>query len=240
MQGYNAEGISELLKTVNDAFNKVGETMANNWGDVVTLMQDEWIGPDEQDYEGKLAERYVKLYTSCEDIVKQTLTNLIEVGKSWVEMQNKNRLEGDSSFQAATLTERGFENIPTLNTYDIASVVKLRERTFAANENMGLTNGASSGANILQRINTYNDDIKNEIQTLWGSVDASKAFLDPQQSDAVTSYIAAVGELLKSINTEVDDMTVHLSQLAGTSYEEMVQTVAQEMNRAANEVSSQV
>ena len=240
MQGYNAGEITNLITTMNDAFNKVGEAMANNWGDVVNTMQNEWIGPDEQDFEGKIAERFVKLYTSCEEIVRQSLTNLTEVGKSWVEMQNKNRLEGDSSFSANVITSFGFENLPTINTYDIASIVKLRDRTFTSADNMGLANGATSGQTIIERVNTYTDEIKNNIQALFGSVDASKAFLDSQQSDAVTGYIAAVGDLLKSINSDVDDMTMHLSKLAGTSYEEMIQSVAQAMNKGASDVSSQI
>lgn len=239
MQGYNAGEIVNLLNTMNEAFNKVGEGMASNWGSVVTTMQSEWIGPDEQDFEGKLAERYVKLYTSCEEIVRQLLTNLIEIGKSWVNMQNENKLDGDG-FRANTITSFGFENIPTINTYDIASIVKLQERVFTQSDNMGLQNGAASGTSILEKINQYNDDLKANIQGLFGQVDTSKAFLDAQQADAISSYISEVGNYLKSINSDVDDMTMHLSKLAGTSYEEMVQSVAQAMGKAASDVAGQI
>ena len=207
--------------------------MAEGWPEVVNVMQTQWIGPDEQNFEDKLAKRFVELYQNCVEVIQSSFTNIVAFAQAWEDMQNNNRLEGGDIFSK----NWGIQADP-INVYDIASIVKVNERTFSENMNMGLLDGQSSATTILTRINTYTDDIKSKIQALFGRVDTSSAFLDNTQAQAIQDYISQVGETLKALNTDVDDMTQNLAVLAGSSYENLVQEVANAANTAKNNMSS--
>lgn len=232
-RGYNVNEINELMNTMNDAFLKVGEAMAEGWPEVVNVMQTQWVGIDEQNFEDKLAKRFVELYNNCQVVVETSFKNIVAFAQAWEDMQNNNRLEGGDNMVMTWSIQA-----PAVNLYDIASIVKKNERAFTANMNMGLLDAQSSATTILTRINMYTDSVKNRIQALFGRVDTSGAFLDSTQSQAIQDYISQVGETLKALNTDVDDMTQNLAVLAGSSYENLVQEVANAANTAKNNMSS--
>src|SRR5699024_1416228 len=118
-RGYIVNEINELMNTMNDAFLKVGEAMAEGWPEVVNVMQTKWVGIDEQNFEDKLTKRFVELYNNCQVVVETYFKNIVAFAQAWEDMQNNNRLEGGDNMVMTWSIQA-----PAVNLYDIASIVK--------------------------------------------------------------------------------------------------------------------
>lgn len=211
--GYNPQEINSLLDVVSKSYNTLGSNIAEGWSSVSNTMQQNWKGTDEQDFEAKLADRMCKLYDNCTELVKATMTTIEGLGRSWVEFQNTNRLQGGDSTVSVANSEITFE-IPTIEPYDMRSTVKLAENTFAG-ENLGLVNGG--GATINSSVTAYTEDIKSKVKNLYDQIDSSKAFLG-DQSASINEFLAAVGSAVQALATDVADMQEALGTLTDTGY----------------------
>lgn len=233
--GYNREEINELMEEVAKTYNQLGEYMSEGWPRVSSAMQANWKGVDEQDYEAKLAKRMNTLYTNTTQLIQASLETIKALGESWRDFQNKNRLQGgDGDSQVADAT---FEfTIPSIQTYDMASIVKLNENSFSG-ENLGLRDGG--GANIRNAVDEYTTSIENNIKSIYGRIDSNKAFLGSQGQN-VNDFIVAVGDGVKSLATDVADMYQALDTLTDTGYTTADTDASTSINNARNQVDQAV
>lgn len=230
--GYKPEEVNELTKTIAKSYETLGENMSEGWSTVSNVMQQNWKGMDEQDYESKLAARMVKLYQNCTELVNAMMQQMINLAESWQDYQNRNRLTGGDGggVGAASFS---FE-MPTLMQYDMASIVRLKENAFSG-EVLGLVNGGGSA--IESSVSSYINDIKAKVQNIYDNITANTAFYG-NQTQKIEEYIKAVGTAVAAVSTDVNDMYEAIAKLTTTGYEQADSTVASTMGNAASDATS--
>lgn len=222
MIGYNVEKINELLKSIANSYNSIGEAMASGWSTVRTTLQSEWVGPDEISFQNELAKRVQELYVDCKDAVDDTITNIKRIGESWRDFQEGNILsKGTLGIGASNISKDAIADmvIPTLKEYPLSNTVKSDEtKTFSASTNLGLTNGTQSGTNIQKAVKTYVENIHTKVKTLYKELDSSSAFLGGKQSKNIDAYLLKVGTGLGKITSCMQDLYDALANLASKNY----------------------
>lgn len=233
--GYNPNEINTLMEEVAKTYNKLGEYMSEGWPQVSSVMQTNWKGVDEQDYEAKLAKRMNTLYNNTTSLIQATLETISELGVSWRDFQNKNRMQGgDGDSQVANAT---FEFVmPALQNYDMASIVKLNENSFQG-ENLGLQSGG--GATIKSSIDNYTEAIKSNVSAIYTSIDSNKAFLG-SQGQKVNDFIIAVGDAVKDLSTDIEDIYQALDTLTDSGYTTADSEASASFDSAKNQVDQAV
>lgn len=233
--GYNPTEIETLMETVAGTYNKLGEYMSEGWSQVSTTMQANWKGVDEQDYESKLAKRMNTLYNNTTGLIQATLETIQSLGESWRDYQNQNRLQGgDGDSQVANSTLEF--NMPSLQTYDMASVVKLNENSFQG-ENLGLQSGG--GSTIKSAVDSYTSAIQSNVGSIYTSIDSNKAFLG-SQGQKVNDFIVAVGDAIKELATDIEDMYNAIDTLTDSGYSTADSDAASSIDSAKNQVDEAV
>ncbi len=233
--GYNPNEVNALMDEVAKTYNKLGEYMSEGWPQVSTTMQTNWKGVDEQDYEAKLANRMNKLYTNTTNLIQATLETISSLGESWRDFQNNNRMqggEGDSQVANAT-----FEFvIPAIQTYDMASIVKLNENSFQG-ENLGLQSGG--GSTIKSAIDGYTSAIKANVTAIYTSIDSNKAFIGGQ-GQKINEFVVAVGDAVKQLSTDIADIYQALDTLTDAGYSQADTDASSSIDSAKNQVEQAV
>lgn len=228
--GFNPEKINELMQLIADSYQSIGEKMASGWNNVSSTMQSNWKGLDEQDYEDKLAKRMNSLYGSSTSLVNAMIQQIKNLADSWKDFQARNILQGGDN---ATMSARpvAYEfSIPALKVYDMWTIVKLNENSFAG-ENLGLVSG---GGNVIKlTVDNYVNQIKNDISSMYAQFDSSSAFLG-SQSQEVNNYLQAVSRVIQAVATDISDMYTAIDKLTTTGYADADATVTSEMHQAAN------
>ncbi len=229
--GYTPERINEFAKEIADRYKKLGEVMANDWPWVSSTLQENWKGADEQSYEDNLAARMRTLYKNCREVVTGLATQIINVGESWQEMQNKNVIQNG---EGTTATKANFDfQVPQVEEFPIDNTVKLAENAFTG-QALGLQGPGSESA-ITSRLDNYFDNIKTEIQTMMDQVSQFQdAFIGQAQSQAISDYLKQGGQLIASVATDADDLRQALASVTTKAYESQESTVATGMNQAAS------
>ncbi len=233
--GYNPAEINALMEEVAKTYNKLGEYMSEGWPQVSTVMQTNWKGVDEQDYEAKLAKRMNTLYNNTTNLIQATLETISALGESWRDFQNNNRMqggEGDSQVANSTLEF----TIPAVQTYDMASTVKLNENSFQG-ENLGLQSGG--GSTIKASIDGYTSAIKSNVTAIYTSIDSNKAFLG-SQGQKVNDFIVAVGDAVKGLSTDIEDIYQALDTLTDSGYSSADTDASSSIDNARNQVDQAV
>ncbi|MFI3307546.1 MAG: hypothetical protein R3Y21_03160 [Mycoplasmatota bacterium] len=232
--GYKPEEVTSLMQLIANSYETVGSSMAEGWSTVSSTMQSNWHGTDEQDFEDKLAKRMNELYVSSTALVTGSLSAIKELADSWVEFQNMNRLQGgtESSVAAASYDF----SVPTLKEYDMVNAVKLNVNSFSG-ESLGLV--SNGGEAIKTSVETYRQDIEAKITGIYAGIDSSKAFLGTQ-NQKIDEFIVAVGEAIKVLSTDIDDMYVAIDTLTNTGYSTADSDAGSAMGTAASSVSSSV
>ena len=139
--GYNVNQIKTLMDNIEECYNKLGTTVQSGWETVSSTLKQNWVGEDEQDFEGKLAERISNMYVNTYNLANNSLITIYDLAKAWYDFQKKNKLEGgtsiavDSSFgleqKALTQNEekinvnaKNIEKIALTEPVSVASKVK--------------------------------------------------------------------------------------------------------------------
>lgn len=236
MIGYNVEKINELLKSVANSYNSIGEAMATGWSTVRTTLQSEWVGPDEISFQNGLAKRVQELYVDCKDAVDDTITNIKKIGESWRDFQEGNVLsKGTLGIGGSSISKDAIADmvIPALKEYPVSKTVKSDEtKTFSASTNLGLTNGTQSGTNIQKAVKTYVENIHTKVKTLYEGLDSSSAFLGNKQSKNIDAYLSKVGAGLGKLTSCMQDLYDALANLASKNYGDSETTVGTTASKA--------
>lgn len=233
--GYNPTEINSLMEEVAQTYNKLGEYMTEGWSQVSSTMQSNWKGVDEQDYEAKLAKRMNTLYNNTTGLITATLETISSLGESWRDFQNSNRLQGgDGDSQVANSTIEF--TIPAVQTYDIASIVKLNENSFQG-ENLGLQSGGGSA--IKGAVDSYTSAIESNVRAIYQGIDSNKAFLG-SQGQKVNDFIVAVGDAVKELATDVEDMYQALDTLTDSGYSTADSDASSSIDSAKSQVDQAV
>lgn len=238
MIGYNISKIEELMQDIATSYEKLGEKMADGWSTLSSTMEREWVGPDEVSYETTLAKDICTLYTNCQEAVTTMVNNIKILGDNWKNFQKSNLLEGAS----VDLSGAAFSSeitIPSIKTYEIASVVKPGNPTFDKSTNLGLTSGADSAGNIKIQFDSYIDGVYTSVKALYSNYETltKEAFKGEQVSANLNSYLQAVGEGLARLTTCHKSIYERLDELAAR-YQEHENTEASSVSTSTTQEQS--
>ena len=228
--GYNIGAVNDLASDIKKSYNSLGEIMSQPWPALRTTMQAEWIGPDEQSYEGLLAKDICTLYEVCRDTIQTLMRNVVAIGEAWKEFQSKNIISGAESFEAVGALATAI----TLDGFDIASVVKREPVDFTYYTNYGLVNGQSSYNSINVALEQYISEVKAGVNSLYQSLDSSKAFLGGGQADTVNEYMVRIGQAVSNVSTAHNSIKEALATLLA-NYNAQVNEINTQVNAAGNE-----
>ena len=210
--GYNPKIIQELANSIADTFNTLGQHISDNWSAVPTVLQENWKGNDEQNFESQLAYRVRLLYDKSRELVSDAAHNMIQTGIAWQDYQNGNRLTGvEGSIEAVNYN---FE-MPTIKEADLTNV-KLVENKFGG-EDLAITDNTAPAIKAV--IEDYTNTIKTKVNNIYESLDSNlyTAF-HGDQTAKIKKYLEAVTKALASFNTHLNDFYSKVDPLITGGY----------------------
>ena len=215
--GYNVRKINELISSIGSNCQEIKKSMQNGWPDVQNALQQEWIGPDEQSFEQKLAARVVELWQSIQKNCNIFMQNLQSTGESWVKFQATNLLEGANTAEEVAAVK--YEPIKPGDPE-----VAIKKVTFTETMNLGLQNGTSSAETIATAIKNYVTNVYNNTKSLFDEMDASTSFIGADQASTVKKYITDIGHSFALVTTCYKDLGNAMKELIA-AYEKQSQSV---------------
>ena len=230
--GYNIAEVNSVLLMLKSSYNDLGDKMANPWPALQNTMQEKWIGPDEQAYEGKFAKDICDLYVTCKETIQTLIDNVTRLGQSWEEFQKTNVIE-DTAVKANGNTVLAEVRLDDNKLAEVLRIVSVKERNFGYMENLGLSDPLAYYA-INRAIETYVNDVKNEVNKLYQGITASKAFLGGKQAQEIDAYIVRIGVAVGNLSTSHDQIREALLQLVNNYYRQ-----AEAVNNAASGAGQQ-
>lgn len=217
MIGYNVEEINNLMKSVARTYENMAEYIGRVWPIFENKMQTEWIGPDEAAYQNEIANRLIQLHNQCRETISSLNTDLFNIGQAWKDFQTKNVVSG-GQFTANVNAVATIESV-TIADYNLNQLVKTDYNpTFAAGTKLGLTNGASSGANIKNAAKSFADSVHSYAKTIFSQLDASNAFLGGNQAVKINEYMTKIGDELGKFLTAFSDLYRAIDSLIVENY----------------------
>lgn len=224
--GFNISKADKITTDIAAAYENFGKKIASEWTTVQSTMQNEWIGPDQQDFELKFVERVCDMYEQCYNLATTAIQNVEKLTNGWIEFQNKNTISGEALGTAKTYAS---EAVVTVNRF----IISRKSRTFTDADNMGLAN-ATSASNISQAFATYAANLKSGATELFGAIDTTNAFFGSQQT-ALKKYVETIGDTMAEISSAIKDLDIALATLANTNYTTSDSTVETELTTANTE-----
>ena len=224
MIGYNVTRINELMKELADAYERCGNTIADGWPAVSQVLQQYWVGEDEQSYEDTFCKRMCQMYVSACNIVKDLTNNLKSLGTSWHDFQKKNVLEGSS------LVSDFAANLEDVTVKIVDEIIKFKPASITDSTDRGVKEGALAA--IQSSMSEYLSNIKSSLQDMYAGIDGSSAFLGSQQAVKINEYIETIGQSLGSVVTAANDIYKALEKLTQTSYSQSEEEVSSQFGSA--------
>ncbi len=230
--GYNVSKANELMNEIAKAYENLGIYTEKEWDNVIRVLQANWVGEDEQDFEKKLADRICNLYENASNLARGCVDTIGRLAGAWYDFQSKNTLDGGTVGSARLNIE-----VPQIiEKKDIVSVDA--NRTIDDNADRGLRDKSSKTA-IQEAVNTFVSQIKERTARLFEEIDTNKAFLGEQSSN-IKSYVEKVGSSIAEVTIAVRDMYQALETLADSSYTNSLSSLKDEFTKASTDVESQL
>lgn len=194
MIGYNVKQINELLDKLDDSYKQIKKAMHDPWDGLSNTLQDEWIGPDEIANEKTLANALNELYESCSETITGVCGNINAIGEAWKSFQAGNTIEGGIAADISLVKKIAEVKV---NKADLN--IKVKDKHFGPDENLGLKNGAASAAKLTDAITSYAKDVYSKVEGLYAELDANKAFLGEDQAPKITNYLHEMGKAIAKL-----------------------------------------
>lgn len=235
--GYNVNKAKELMENIAKAYENMGIYTQQQWEGVYRTLQSNWVGEDEQDFEGKLADKICVLYTEAYNLAQNSITTIEGLVNAWYQFQQKNTLDGSVS----TGNKGGFLGIggnsfgidaPKIRKED--KIVEPHLITLDNNTNRGLKDAASK-TTIKSAVDTFVAQIKSQTATLFDEIQTNQAFFG-EQTTTIKSYITKVGDAIAEVTVAIKDMYTALDQLVGTSYTSAQSDIESQFTQASSSV----
>lgn len=230
--GFNVKKTNDLMANVAKAYNDLGIYTQEQWQPLITVLQNNWIGEDEQDFEKELAKRICTLYTNAYDLVNSCVNTLAGLAQAWYDFQQKNTLSG------AAAESRGAIDIDIPSITKVDPIVEPKTKEFSNDTDRGLSS-SSSKTSIQQAVETFVNDIKKETSGLFEAIQVNNAFFGGQTS-TIKTYVEKVGVAVGEVTVAVRDMYEKLDQLASTNYNTATTDINTQMGTSTTEVETRV
>ena len=226
--GYNNSQSIQLLNGIINSYNGLGNFIATEWDGVVSALQKNWVGEDEQDFEKKLAKRISLLYSNARILAQNAVSTIGELNHEWNVFTSKNTYDG------SILAMNNEIDIPTIS--DPGEIVTAKELSFGNDVTRGLTS-KSSASQIKYAIDTYVNSIKTKSTDLLSSVEGS---FTGEQKASIQSYVERVNENITKLVIAIKKMYDALDTLAKSNYELSDENISEEFKSATADVDDQL
>ena len=226
--GYNVKEANELMEKIADAYKDLGIYTKDQWQGITDVLQNEWVGEDEQDYEKKLAERLCLLYQNAYSLTNSCVETIAGLAQAWYDFQSKNTLSGEVAEGKGKINI----NKPKIKSDD--EIVKSKQKSIGNNDDRGLRE-ASSKTTIQTAVSDFVGKIKEKTAGLFDEIQANTAFFGDQTTN-IKTYIDKVGAAIGEVTVAVKDMYNALDTLAATSYTTASSDIAEQFTTASTNV----
>lgn len=235
MIGYNPTKINEMIIDIEASYKSLRETLSTGWTTASKVMNANWIGVDERDYEGQLAKRLRSLYEETGEIVVNAMNNVANVGNGWIKFQKENKMKGGEELKGLEVV--GAAKGPSeFSLHDSADFEKLTlpvAKDDFTGDKFGIK--AGGGAKIKSTLKEYSDNVQSKMKNIYKKIDSGSAFLGENQSKKIEDYLAHVGELMGKLATAFGDIYKMIDKLTASSgagaYEEADKTIASKFTK---------
>lgn len=228
--GYNIKRAEELTQEIARAYQDLSGTISSNWDQVVSSLQTNWVGEDEQSFEATFAKKINQLYQNANLLAKGAIQTIVGLAESWHSFQQTNVLENGEIISGAAFSMTG------ATIQEAGDIVAYRPVEFSADIDRGLKD-QNSADQIKTTVESYVNEVKSKATNLFNEIDTNSAFFG-EQTTAIKTYIEKTGEAISEVTVAVKDLYNALDTLANTSYVTSTSTVSQEMGNAANEIEN--
>ena len=208
--GYNVSEAENLMRNLIESYDSLGKTIENEWTRVVQVLQNEWIGEDEQDYEIKLVKKVNSLYTNAYNLVQTSCNTIVNMVSTWHEFQQNNTINGEKG----TDIGKSEATMPSITKNE--ELLKAKEKTFSATDDRGLRQN-SSAQTIKTSMDSYISNIDAKTKDLYYKIKSSNAFFG-EQTTSIDGYISKLGDAIIQVVTSIKDLYNALDTLASTQY----------------------
>lgn len=225
--GFNVSNAEKLTEDIASAYKSFGSNIKKEWEVVVTTLQNEWIGPDEQDFEKEFAKRVCKMYAQAQELVKKSIENIVDLTNTWIDFQNKNSLDGKGIGDVKKLS---VNNVPALDE----KIISHKARTFTEKDDMGLAN-TNSASKISKDVKEFATGLKKQSKDMFDAIESNKAFFGGQAKQ-ISKYVEAVGETLGEITVAIADLDKALDTLAKSNYKTSDDNIESSLKTASSDI----
>lgn len=230
MIGYNVKRANELMESIAQAYKDLGIYTKEQWDGVLYILQGQWIGEDEQDFEKRLADRICTLYLNASELANNSIETIAGLAQAWHDFQQKNTITGETVVGDAQFKL----DKPKIDKVD--DIVKPNIKTIANDANRGLQTETSKQT-IQDKITEFVNAIKAKTTGLFETIQTNSAFFG-DQTTAIKSYVDKVGAAIGEVTVAVKDMFDALDNLAATSYTTATSDITQQFTQANTNVEN--
>lgn len=260
MIGYNPTEINEMRRKIKSSYETLSETLTTGWTKASKVMNANWVGVDERDYEEKLAARLTTLYNETGELVVNAMNNIANVGNAWIKFQNENKMKGGEADEVTIPKGQQYRDpntgkIKSSNTstgatgpssFKLVSIESIKSENFTLNvseeafgDKFGIKSGG--GTKIKTTLKEYSSEVQSKMKNIYSSIDSGTAFLGKNQAEKIKEYLGHIGELMGKVSTAfgdiyrcVDKLTTSEAEGAG-AYEKADTTIASKFTKTMSE-----
>ena len=228
--GYNIGKAQQLTEDISSAYQELSTTISQKWDEVVTVLQNNWVGEDEQSFEATFAKKINTLYSNANTLTKSAIDAIEGLTQSWHTFQKTNVLEGGEtvssgsfSFTRAVIPEN-------------SELVALKQVDLSENTDRGLATESSAG-NIKTSVEGYVQEVKSKAETLFDSIVTDSAFFG-EQASSIKDFIKKTGDAVAEVSVAVKDLHEALDKVAGQNYTASTASVQETMQTGMTTLES--
>jgi hypothetical protein len=241
---FNLKAAQSLINQISDTYTTLRDEISNGWEDIVNVLQKNWVGVDEQNYERIFANRIVDLYNCSGKVILYTAETIEKIAKAYVEAQSANTFEGQTAIDVSSYSAGFFEAADTLISTVIPyisdpdyNIVAVRPRTFTEDMDLGLTSSMAANE-IKTEINNYVNRINKTGQSSF--YECSKGVDSFVTNEEVKKYlkgfIESSAEATTEINTAVRVMYDAVDKLVTQPYSGIAKNLTDNLSEAASDI----
>ena len=223
---FNSSLAQDLAGAIKNTHEEIAEKVKMLWTQMSAQLQSEWVGEDESNAEGELAEEVKRLFITVGKSINRAQNFVKMVNDIKVDAVNARRLTGGQGI-ATSIADTKFEIVPVDETAAlIEGVVKDPALKFGAEVSRGLVS-PDSPATLLSTMDTFSNSLREETSAIFGKIDATLAFIGQGQGEAMQDLIGAFGKALGSVLDSCSNIKDAIRNLAQTVNEEAQATQAE-------------
>lgn len=232
MNSYNVSEAKRMTGEIEAATSAVKGAIEGGWGEFKNTFRANWVGVDENAFEGKMAQELNKVYSNCNTLGNTACSFLIAAAQAYNEFQS-GLSQGMDGAAAATIADY------TASTTEVTLDLPIEQQTFSETDQMGLTTSNSAAA-LEGQIDTYVSTITEAVNQAYEKVSVGTAFQSADGDMGISKFIdsvkISVGELVNVVSNFKENTLKELVD----AYNRQSTQISEEATHATNDINSRV